>query len=62
MLPLISFHSLVAGRGDGLKAELLALLSRCPASDGGLSVSFDAEEVGHLHEAMPDEPKEAAPK
>ncbi|MDB5787526.1 hypothetical protein [Caballeronia mineralivorans] len=28
MLPLLSFHALVAHRGDGLRPELLALLQR----------------------------------
>jgi hypothetical protein len=28
MLPLLSFHTLVAHRGDGLRPELLALLQR----------------------------------
>ena len=28
MLPLLSFHALVAHQGDGLRPELLALLQR----------------------------------
>ena len=28
MLPVLSFHALVAHRGDGLRPELLALLQR----------------------------------
>ena len=41
MLPLLSLHSLVAHRGDGLRPELLALLQR--QSQGGLSVAIEPD-------------------
>ncbi|SAL85055.1 hypothetical protein AWB74_07152 [Caballeronia arvi] len=43
MLPLLSFHALAAHPGDGLRPELLVLLTRQTGSETSLSVSFDPD-------------------
>ncbi|SAL00671.1 hypothetical protein AWB83_06276 [Caballeronia ptereochthonis] len=61
MLPLLSFHTLAARRGDGLKPELLALLARHAESGIGLSAGIDAESTGTpSHDTHPtsDPPQE----
>ncbi|BAO87615.1 hypothetical protein [Caballeronia cordobensis] len=63
MLPLLAFHPLVARRGDGLRPELLALLSRCPERNVGLSARFEIEETCLPRNVEPDAPsRQAAPK
>jgi hypothetical protein len=44
MLPLLSLHTLVAHRGDGLRPELLALLTRQARCDAGLSATIEGED------------------
>jgi hypothetical protein len=44
MLPLLSLHNLVAHRGDGLRPELLALLTHRARCNAGLSATIEAEE------------------
>jgi hypothetical protein len=47
MLPFLSLHTLAAQRGDGLRAELLALLVKHHArSDIGLSAAIECDEAG----------------
>lgn len=63
MLPLLSFHPLVARRGDGLRPELLALLSHCPERNVGLSARFETEETRLPRDVQPDDPsRQAEPK
>ena len=63
MLPLLSFHALAAQRGDGLRPELLALMSRCSEPNIGLSARFEAEETEHPRGIETDaSAKEATPK
>lgn len=44
MLPLLSLHTLVAHRGDGLRPELLALLTRRDRCNTGLSATIEVED------------------
>jgi hypothetical protein len=44
MLPLLSLHTLVAHRGDGLHPELLALLTHLTRCDAGLSATIQVED------------------
>jgi hypothetical protein len=45
MLHLLSLHALAAERGDGLRPELLALLSRQQESETGLSAFIEPVET-----------------
>jgi hypothetical protein len=48
MLPFLSFHALVAQRGDGLRPELLALFERHARSETGLDAIIEPVETENL--------------
>ncbi|SAL24131.1 hypothetical protein AWB69_01732 [Caballeronia udeis] len=51
MLPLLSLHALAAQRGDGLRAELLALFERHARAKTGLSAAIEPVETEPLYQA-----------
>jgi hypothetical protein len=51
MLTFLSFHSLAAQRGDGLRPELLALFERHARSETGLAAIIEPVETESLHQA-----------